>query len=52
MQVLEYSITVFKYGVVCIFLMLAFDLHKHFEILVSDTASTIAVFLHSHGDSG
>ena len=47
MQVLEYSITVFKYGVICIFLMSAFDLHKHFIIIVSDTASAIAAFLHS-----
>ena len=47
MQVLEYSITVFKYCVICIFLMSAFDLHKHFIIVASDTASAIAAFLHS-----
>ena len=47
MQVLEYSITVFKYGVICIFLMAAFDLHKRIKISLYDTASTIAVFLHS-----
>ena len=45
MQVLEYSITVFKYGVICIFFMSAFDLHKRIKILMYDTASIIAAFL-------
>ena len=47
MQVLEYSISVFKYGVICIFLISAFDLHKHFRINPIGTAKTITAFLHS-----
>ena len=49
MQVLEYSITVFKYGVICIFLISAFDLHKPVRIRTTDTAGAIAAFLHSVG---
>lgn len=47
MQILEYSITEFKYGVICIFLTSAFDLHKHFRIRTIDTARIIASFLHT-----
>lgn len=44
MQILEYSITVFKYGVFCLFQTKPFELHKSFRSSTVDTRAHSVLF--------